>query len=133
MFNMVPNMNISKTSVLTLNVRGLNNSLKWNSKADIVLLQETLCMENTDNLFKSTWNGKMFNSCSDSSHSRGVTILFRPNLDMKILNIQYSRDGRSLLINFEFENNIVTAVSVYAPNIEAERIEYFNTLKCWIK
>ena len=38
-----------------------------------------------------------------------------------------------VLINFEFKNNIVTAVSVYAPNIETERIEYFNTLKCWIK
>ena len=93
-----------KTSVLTLNVRGLNNSLKWkkfflrleNSKADIILLQETFCTEKTDNLFKSTWNGKMFNSCSDSSHNRGVAILFRPNLDIKILNIQYSTDGQSL-------------------------------------
>ena len=75
----------------------------------------------------------MFNSCSDSSHSRGVAILFRPNLDVKILNIQYSTDGRSLLINFEFKDNIITAVSVYAPNIESERTEYFNALKCWIK
>ena len=92
---MVPNMNISKTSVLTLNVRSFNNSFKqkkiflWleNSMVDIILLKETFCTEKTDNLFKSTWNGKMFNSCSDSSHTRGVAILFRPNLDIKILNI----------------------------------------------
>ena len=36
-------------------------------------------------------------------------------------------------LNFEFRNNIVTAVSVYAPNIEAERMEHFNILNCWIK
>ena len=130
-----------KLSVLTLNVRGLNNSIKrrklfhWfeNIKADIILLQETFCTSKTANIMKSNWKGAMFNSCTDSNHSRGVAVLFKENLDIKILDTHSSPDGRNLLVNFEFQNNIFSVVSVYAPNIETERIHYFNMLEDWIK
>ena len=63
-----------KLSVLTLNARGLNNSIKrrksfhWfeNIKADIILVQETFCTNKTAYIMKSTWKGTMFNSCTDS-------------------------------------------------------------------
>ena len=75
----------------------------------------------------------MFNSCIDSNHSRGVAVLFKENLDIKILNIHSIPDERNLLVNFEFQNNIFSVVSVYAPNIETDRIQYFNMLEDWIK
>ena len=122
-------------TVLTLNVRGLNSSLKrkkmflWldNTKADIILLQETFCIPKTDHIFKSNWKGKMFNAGSNSSHSRGVGILFKENIDIKILNIHCCTNGRYILINFEFKCIVFSVVSLYAPNV-GERIIFFNEL-----
>ena len=53
-------------TILTLKVRGLNNSPKrkkmflWldNTKADIILLQETFCMPKTDHILSRTGKGK---------------------------------------------------------------------------
>ena len=123
-------------TILTLNVRGLNNSLKrkkmflWleNTKADIILLQETFCMPKTDHILKSNWKGKMFNACSNSSHSRGVGILFKENIDIKILNIHSCTNGVYILINYEFKCRVFSVVSLYAPNVEGERIIFFNEL-----
>ena len=61
-----------KLSVLTLNVRGLNNCIKhrklfdWfeNTKADIILLQETFGTNKNTIIIKSNWKGAMFNFCS---------------------------------------------------------------------
>ena len=38
------------------------------------------------------------NACSDSSHSRGVTILFSENFKCKILNTEIGENERILLI-----------------------------------
>ena len=129
-----------KLSILTLDVRGLNNSIKcrklfhWfeNTKLDIILLQETFCTNKTANIMKSNWKGATFNSCSGSNQCRGVAILFKENLDVKILDTNSCPDGRNLLVNVRFQNNIFSVVSVFAPNIETERIQYFNMLEDWI-
>ena len=70
----------------------------------------------------------MFNACSNPSHSRGVGILFKENVDIKILNIHYCTTGRYILINFEFKCRVFSVVSLYAPNVEGERIIFFNEL-----
>ena len=70
----------------------------------------------------------MFNACSNSSHSRGVGILFKENTDIKILNIRCCTNGRYILMNFEFKYRVFSVVSLYAPNVEGNRMIFFNEL-----
>ena len=62
----------------------------------------------------------MFNACSNSIHSRGVGILFKESINIKILNIHCCTNGRYILINFEFKCRVFSVVSLYAPNVEEE-------------
>ena len=66
----------------TLNVRGLNNKEKRNivysrtkkNSYHICLLQETYCTETNKVKFKKGWRGDVIHSCTNSTHSRGVSI-----------------------------------------------------------
>ncbi len=125
--------------VITLNVRGLNDSLKrkkvfdWlkQQKPQIVFLQETFCTKRLEPYLNSMWKGKIIHSLSDSSHSRGVSILLSENLEYNIVDIHESINGRNVMLNIEMLNNMFTLVSVYAPNRIKERSEYFKGLHKW--
>ena len=131
--------NDNSVKVITLNVRGLNDSLKrkkvfeWikQQKPQIVFLQETFCTENLQPYLNSMWKGKMFHSLSDSNHSRGVSILLSENLDYKVINVHESKDGRKLMLNIEMLNNIFSLVCVYAPNRIKERSDFLKGLHKW--
>lgn len=43
-------------------------------------------------------------------------MLFRKNLNVEILNVKKSIDGRKILLNVEFDSEIFTIVNIYAPN-----------------
>ena len=62
---------------------------------------------------------------SDSQHSRGTSILFRKQLDIEIINVQKSNDGKILLLNLLFEENNFSIMNIYAPNSPAERKSLF--------
>ena len=127
--------------MLTCNVRGLHDPRKrqnlflWlmDQKADIVFLQETFCTKELEPHIKSCWKGKVFNACSDSSHSRGVAILFKENFDCKIISTEADDDGRKILVNLEYQNETFSVLSIYAPNIELLRIEFFKNLCTWVQ
>ena len=132
----------SKTNnvkVMSLNVRGLNDSLKrkkvfgWinQQKPHIVFLQETFCTNKLQPYINSMWKGKVIHSLTDSNHSRGVAILLSENLDYKIINVHESKDGRKLLLNIEMLNNVFSLVCVYAPNRVKDRSDYFKDLHKW--
>ena len=122
--------------ILTCNVRGLNafhkrNSfLLWikNQNPDIVFLQETFFTEKLKNEIKTMWKGEVKNAFSDSSHSKGVTLLFNENFEGKILNTVVGETGRTILTNFEFNSEYYSVVSVYAPNIENLRTTFLKNL-----
>ena len=78
--------------------------------------------------YSARWFGKSIHSFSDSSFSRGVSILLRKDLDIEIVNSHSSIDGRKLLLNLKFDNNIFTNLSIYAPNTELNRIEFFKNV-----
>jgi len=77
---------------VSLNVRGLNDTekrckvFKWltDNDSDIVFLQETFCVEHFIAYFNSNWKGHVEHACTDSSHSRGVCILFTGNNNVKL-------------------------------------------------
>jgi hypothetical protein len=41
-------------------------------------------------------------------------------------NVYRSDDGRILLINMEYEQNVITLLNIYAPNSENERCIFFQ-------
>ena len=79
---------------LSLNVRGLNTYKKrvtlfdWlkNAELDIILLQETHFVKEQESYYNSRWFGEKYHCFSDSVHSRGVSVLFRQNLNLEVIN-----------------------------------------------
>ena len=127
---------MSNLSIVTYNCRGLNDQIKrhklysWfdSQKFDVVLLQETFCTKAFEPLFKVGWKGNSFIATSDSSHSRGVAILFRLGFEGDIMSTFASKDGRILIVNTEYKNNFLSFVSVYAPNSDSDRVVFFDKL-----
>jgi len=78
-------LNSIRIEVVTLNVRGLNKSIKrrtivrWlhNQKAHFYLLQEKYSDEKSKAIWEAEWGGKIF--CSHGTkHSKSVMILINP-------------------------------------------------------
>lgn len=84
---------MEKLQILSVNVRGLNSVEKrqklyeWLKlyQCDVILLRETHYIEKNELKYNAGWQGKIFHSFSDSSHSKGVSILYRKNLIVEIL------------------------------------------------
>ena len=127
-------------SFYSLNCRGLNSTEKrtklftWftDINADIILLQETHFIEKYENNYNARWFGKYVHNFSDSQHSRGTSILFRKQLDIKIINVHKSNDGRILLLNLIFEETNFSIMNIYAPNSPAERKSFFMKINNWV-
>ena len=134
------NDSIKSVKIMSLNVRGIISGCKrrklflWLSKqnVDIVLLQETHCTRSKLNGFKKSWQGKSYYGLTDSVHSRGVGILFKPSCDVKILSSNSPNDGRRLLLNITMYGKLITLVNVYGPNNEVKRKAFFDALGPWI-
>ena len=125
----------------TLNVRGLCNhktrrkTFYWLNKLnfDIIFLQETYCKNNFVSTFDSSWKGHIVHATTDSSHSRGVCIMFREKLNVKILNSKCCDDGRILLLNVKIHDEVYCLTNICAPNSEIERKAFFTTVENWIQ
>ena len=76
-------------------------------------MQETHCTHRKEKLISYGWQGKIFHSLSDNASSRGV-------------------EGRLIMVNVEFEDQVLSLVSLYAPNKEKNRIAFYNYAKRWI-
>ena len=106
---------MEKLEFISVNTRGLNCIEKrtkfydWfrDIKIDIIFLQETHFIEKNELKYNSRWFGKSVHNFSNSAHSRGVSILFRKDLDFEIINVHKSDDGRKLLINIQYEGNCI--------------------------
>ena len=119
--------------VVSLNVRGLNNHTKrhtiykWIRKNDygICFLQETFCISNLKQQFQKGWNGDIFHSFSDSSHSRGVCIMLHNNISYKSLSSYSDEEGRIMLVNIEIGSHNYALLNIYAPCNIYDRIRFF--------
>jgi exonuclease III len=106
--------------ITSLNVRGINEISKRNTvytwikenKYDICFLQETYCTEAVKTQFDKHWKGDAIHSVSNSSHSRGVSILLSSNLNYKLINSHTDNDGRMVLVNLEIDENEYTLVNI---------------------
>ncbi len=135
-------MDNTNIQLLTLNVRGLKGNkkrkciLNWLKKTmcpDIIFLQETYIDKEIDQKLSKEWSGQHFHSYSSSNHSAGVSILFKPKLDLRIVGHFSSQDGRKLLLNAILNGQKLSLVNLYAPNDVQRRIEFFKNAQRWIK
>ena len=84
-------------------------------ESDIILLQETHSDKNDENLWKSQW-GESAWFASFSSNSRGVAILIRNSVSVKVISIFRDPGGRFLILKSVLNELPVTLVNIYAPN-----------------
>ena len=82
--------------------------------------------------YNNGWKGQSIHSYSDSVFSKGVSIYFRENFDVKIVNVKIAIDGRKILINVELNGYIFSLINIYAPSTGSKGSEFFKNLQCFI-
>ena len=115
-------------SLLSLNVRGIRAFEKRkavficlvNSGAYIFFLQETYSTREIENNWRKQWKGEMFFS-HGSSHSRGVLVLIRNNLDFKIRSTKVDSQGRYIFLEAYIQDSPYFLLNIYAPNKFSEQ------------
>ncbi len=128
-------------NVTTINVRGLNNPIKRQTlfqwlKAkpfNIICLQETYCTTESVQSISDSWDGASYHCTTNSSHSRGVSILISNAFEHKLINKHECPDGRCLLINIEHSGQTYTIANLYSPTDVTSRKHFLTLSKKWIR
>ena len=128
--------------VCTVNALGLNDIQKRNlffnmlSKSDynIFFLQETHASIQNVPLWSGEWQGPSYWNCA-TSQSRGVAILFKPNVNFKMENIIKDVNGRYLSITIQYECQKLQLSNLYAPNtlIREENEAFFDFVQAQLR
>ena len=63
-----------------------------------------------------------------SSHSRGVLILVREQLDFKLLSSKVDDQGRYILVHAMIQDTPFLLINIYAPNKCVEQSEFFKSI-----
>ena len=108
LYKILPLFDIMSISLASVNCNGLRNVSKLQNvfshfqlnKFDIICLQETFWNDDfVNSTVKFNWDGDIFYSNFNGEHfSKGVAILFRHNLDCKILGNSSNIQGNYLLL-----------------------------------
>lgn len=118
---------------MTLNVNGICDPIKhagllqWlgHLSCDFVCLQETHL---TDAAEATSWfssSGFLAFTGPGTGHPCGQVLLYRPNVS--IVNSWVELEGRFLMAEFCRTDNVIRVASVYAPNQNFERDEFFTS------
>lgn len=114
---------MSALRISTVNVRGLRQQKKrrqvfaflHTQKRDIFCIQETHSVQGDEKLWKNEWGGKIiFNH--GTSLSRGVCILFSPDLSFVVNNRWACNGGRTIILDICTSQRRFTLVCLYGPN-----------------
>ena len=116
----------SYLSVITLNVNGLNAPTKRQRLAEWIQKQEPYicCRQETHletgdtyRLKVKGWK-KIFHANRDQKKA-GVTILVSDKLDFKTKAVKRDKDGYYIMIKGSIQEEDITIINIYAPNIGA--------------
>ena len=113
-------------SIITLNVNGLNAPTKrhrlaqWIQKQDsyIFCLQETHFRPRVTYRLKVRGWKKIFHA-NGSQNKAGIAILISDKIDFKIKTITRDKEGHYIMVNGSIQEEYITIVNIYAPNIGA--------------
>ena len=118
-------------TVISVNVNGLRDEhrrlgfLQWLShlSASVVCLQETHAVSFAD---LQSWFSRFAFWCAGSFgsvHSCGVAVLYRLVFEWKSVVCEF--DGRFVLVELAFRGAVFRVASIYAPNRNADRDDFF--------
>ena len=121
--------------IISLNVRGLNNStkrrkiFKWlhRQTAYCYLLQKTFSTEQSINTWRSEWGRNIFYN-HGSNHSKGVMILVNPRYQLEVIRSTKDKNGRSIILEIKLDNQNLVLANVYAPNDIQQQIKFYQNL-----
>lgn len=110
----------------------LNVLLKHN--ADVVFLQETkIGLEHVDDMVSFFERLYKIRVTKAVGHSGGTAIFVRKNRGITIFPTwEFDRNGRISAVDLMRNSEILRVVSVYAPNQQAERKEFFVNLRQYL-
>ena len=121
---------------LSLNVRGMRKKIKRLSifeyikgkNVDISFLQESHCTESDEDEWKDEWGGDIIYS-NGTNNSRGVLILFKRGLDIKLEKSCKDDDGRLIYLHVIYQNTSFHLFNIYAPVLEYSKKHFYLRLK----
>ena len=124
-----------KFKVFSLNVRGIRDQTKRRSifsflkdqNANIYFLQETYSEPSDENIWKKEWGGELFFS-HGTKHSKGVCILINPTMQLQVDSRYSNNSGRIVLITTSLNGQKVTLCNIYAPNDQANQLQFLQEL-----
>ena len=73
------------------------------NRFDIIFLQETYSDPSLEDVWRAEWGGEIL-FAHGSKHSKGVMILFKPSLNVDILEITVDKNGRFLVANININH-----------------------------
>ena len=120
---------------LSLNVRGLNKSIKrrtvfrWLHKQNhhIIFLQESYCSKNLEPIWENEWGGKAFFS-HGTNRSKGIITLINPSVNFNVEKFIPDKQGRFIILKLSLEEKAIVLVNIYAPNDVAQQVSFFKRL-----
>ena len=112
--------------IITFNVRGLNASTKRHRLADCIQKQDPYirCLQETHFRPRDTYRlkvkgwKKIFHE-NGNQKKAGVAILISDKTDFKTKTITRDKEGHYIMIKGSIQEEAITIVSIYAPNIGA--------------
>ena len=111
-------------SIITLNVNGLNSSIKRHRLADWIKKKNpTICCQQENHHIKRDnhrLRGKGWEKTYHAhGHSKkaGVSILISDNVDFKPKLVRRDKEGHYILLTGSINQQDITIINIYAPNI----------------
>ena len=123
--------------VATLNCNGLRNKEKRvelfthlsTKRYDVVFLQETFWDKASHDIATREWGGHIHSSFFKDNRRRGVSCLIKKDADIETRNIKTDENGRFIQLDMSIDSQVITFISIYAPNIVTERANFFLDLR----
>ena len=122
-------------TLISLNVKGISNFKKrrtiftWCRKrqADIIFLQETHSIFQTDTQWKNEWGAELHTS-HGTSNSRGVAIMIKNGFDCTVCQKLVDPLGRYIILKAVIKEASYVLINLYAPNKDKEIINFLKNL-----
>lgn len=120
-------------NIACLNSNGLTDENKFEKvkgliKADILCLQETHWSDEIMDNIRKRWEGVIFVNHGNAK-ARGVATLIKGDRVNNVKQVYKDGNGRLLVIEFVFHNELFRLINIYAPNVENERKYVFKETK----
>ncbi len=90
-------------------------------------MQETHSTLSTESMWKNQWGGNCLFAHGESN-SRGVAILFKKDLPLRIIEKEIDPEGRYIWAKVEIQGNGMVLLNIYAPNSETEQIKFYQQI-----